>query len=222
MLSPEAARDKAMSLVELARKKGADAADAVYVGERSQSASVRLGQLEDVHRSEGEEVGLRVFAGRRNATDGAKRHRSHASDSDTGSFNAFVPLADEPSVEISRAALPSLPRTGPATGLGVDSGPATGLGADTGLVSGLGVDTGLISGLGADAGLVSGLGVDAGLGAGRGEGPQPTTRVSRRPGRPVAPFPSNPSTPAYGSVMQTVSGYGSAVPSAPAAASSRR
>ena len=68
MLSPDAARDKAMSLVELARKKGADAADAVYVGERSQSASVRLGQLEDVHRSEGEEVGLRVFAGRRNAT----------------------------------------------------------------------------------------------------------------------------------------------------------
>jgi PmbA protein len=68
MLSPDAARDRAASLVELARRKGADAADAVYVGERSQGVSVRLGALEDVHRSEGEEVGLRVFVGKRNAT----------------------------------------------------------------------------------------------------------------------------------------------------------
>jgi PmbA protein len=68
MLSPDAARDKAVSLVELARKKGADAADAVYGGERSQGVGVRLGALEDVHRSEGEEIGLRVFVGRRNAT----------------------------------------------------------------------------------------------------------------------------------------------------------
>jgi len=68
MLSPDAARDKAASIVELARKKGADAADAAYVGERSQGVSVRLGALEDVHRSEGEEIGLRVFVGQRNAT----------------------------------------------------------------------------------------------------------------------------------------------------------
>ena len=68
MLEPAAARDKAASLVELARKKGADASDAVYVGERSQGVSVRLGSLEDVHRSEGEEIGLRVFVGKRNAT----------------------------------------------------------------------------------------------------------------------------------------------------------
>src|ERR1700741_3655914 len=68
MLSPDAARDKAASLVELARKRGADTADAAYVGERSQGVSVRLGALEDVHRSEGEEIGLRVFVGRRNAT----------------------------------------------------------------------------------------------------------------------------------------------------------
>ncbi len=108
-------------------------------------------------------------------------------------------------MEIPRAALSSRPRTGPATGLGVDSGPATGFGADTGLVSGPGPDTGLVSGLGADPRLT----------AGRGEGSAQTTRVSRRPGRPVAPFPSNPSTPAYGSAMQTASGYGSAVTSAP-------
>ena len=68
MLSPAAARDRAASLVELARKQGADAADAAYVGERSQGVTVRLGALEDVHRSEGEEIGLRVFVGKRNAT----------------------------------------------------------------------------------------------------------------------------------------------------------
>jgi len=68
MLEPAAARDKAVSLVDLARRKGADAADAAYVGDRSQGVSVRLGKLEDVHRSEGEEIGLRVFVGTRSAT----------------------------------------------------------------------------------------------------------------------------------------------------------
>src|SRR5512139_1300467 len=68
MLSPDAARDRAVSLVDLARRKGADAADAAYVGDRSQGVSVRLGRLEDVHRSEGEEIGLRLFVGKRNAT----------------------------------------------------------------------------------------------------------------------------------------------------------
>ena len=68
MLNPQAARDQVAALVELARAKGADAADAVYVGERSQGVSVRLGALEDVHRSEGEEIGLRLFRGTRSAS----------------------------------------------------------------------------------------------------------------------------------------------------------
>jgi PmbA protein len=68
MLEPAAARDKAASLVDLARRRGADAADAAYVGERSQGVSVRLGALEDVHRSEGEEIGLRVFKGSKSAS----------------------------------------------------------------------------------------------------------------------------------------------------------
>ncbi|MGI8932087.1 MAG: TldD/PmbA family protein [Sphingomicrobium sp.] len=68
MLAPPAARDQVAALVDLARRKGADAADAVYVGERSQGVSVRLGALEDVHRSEGEEIGLRLFRGRRSAS----------------------------------------------------------------------------------------------------------------------------------------------------------
>ena len=68
MLDPASARDQANHLVDLARRKGADAADAVYVGDRSQGVTVRLGALEDVHRSEGEEVGLRLFRGRRSAS----------------------------------------------------------------------------------------------------------------------------------------------------------
>ena len=68
MLEPAAARDKVASLIELARRSGADASDAVYVGERSQGVNIRLGALEDVHRSEGEEIGLRVFRGRKSAS----------------------------------------------------------------------------------------------------------------------------------------------------------
>ena len=68
MLSPEQARDTAAALVERARTAGADAADAIYVGGRSQSVSVRMGALEDVGASEGEEIGLRVFRGSRSAS----------------------------------------------------------------------------------------------------------------------------------------------------------
>ena len=68
MLSPDAARDKVAALVEQARRAGADAADAIYSGERSTGVSVRLGELEDVNRSEGELVGLRLFVGRRSAS----------------------------------------------------------------------------------------------------------------------------------------------------------
>ena len=47
---------------------GADAADALYIGDGSTSVQVRLGALEDVERSEGEEIGLRLFVGRRSAS----------------------------------------------------------------------------------------------------------------------------------------------------------
>src|SRR5690349_1475019 len=68
MLPVEQAREYAESLVERARTSGADAADAVYVGSESQSVQVRLGELEHVDRSEGEEMGLRVFVGQRSAS----------------------------------------------------------------------------------------------------------------------------------------------------------
>jgi PmbA protein len=68
MQSPEQARRIAESLVERGVKAGATAADALYVGDRSSSVQVRLGQLEDISRAEGEQVGLRLFDGHRSAT----------------------------------------------------------------------------------------------------------------------------------------------------------
>ena len=68
MQSPEAARKIAESLVERGIAAGATAADALYVGDRSSSVQVRLGELEGVGRSEGKEVGLRLFVGQRSST----------------------------------------------------------------------------------------------------------------------------------------------------------
>jgi len=68
MLSISEAEQRAAALVERARKAGADAADAIYIADASTGVQVRLGALEDVERSEGEEIGLRFFTGRRSAT----------------------------------------------------------------------------------------------------------------------------------------------------------
>ncbi len=68
MLTVNAALTRLTDALAAARAAGADAADAIYVGDASTSVSVRLGALEDVGRSEGEEVGLRVFVGRRSAS----------------------------------------------------------------------------------------------------------------------------------------------------------
>ncbi len=68
MLTPEQARDRAADIVARARAAGADAADAVFAADASLEVSVRLGALEDVGRSESEELGLRVFVGQRSAS----------------------------------------------------------------------------------------------------------------------------------------------------------
>ena len=61
MLSLEAAQERALALLERARRAGADAGDAIYSADASESIQVRLGKLEDVERSESEHIGLRVF-----------------------------------------------------------------------------------------------------------------------------------------------------------------
>ncbi len=64
MITSQQAQDRCNALVERARKLGADAADAVYIGDASESIHVRLGKLEDVERAEGEHIGLRLFVSR--------------------------------------------------------------------------------------------------------------------------------------------------------------
>jgi len=54
-------------LIKAALKAGADAADAVAVDARSTGISWRDGALEDIERSEGEDIGLRVMFGKKQA-----------------------------------------------------------------------------------------------------------------------------------------------------------
>jgi PmbA protein len=54
-------------LLARARRAGADAADAMLVESSGESASWRLGKLENVERAESADLGLRVFIGRRQA-----------------------------------------------------------------------------------------------------------------------------------------------------------
>ncbi len=59
---------RAAELVDLARKAGADQADAVVVRGRPRSVSVRLGKVEGTESSESDDFSLRVFVGRRVAS----------------------------------------------------------------------------------------------------------------------------------------------------------
>lgn len=68
MLTSRQAAERATALVERATRAGADAADAIYVADASTAVQIRLGKLEDVGRSEGEEIGLRFFVGHRVAS----------------------------------------------------------------------------------------------------------------------------------------------------------
>jgi PmbA protein len=54
-------------LIARARKAGADAADAVLISGTSLSVARRLGETEHVERSEGQDLGLRVFVGQQAA-----------------------------------------------------------------------------------------------------------------------------------------------------------
>lgn len=68
MLSADESRAAVERLVERARRAGATAADGIYAARRSSGVEVRLGKVEQVDRSEGEEIGLRLFRGRRSAS----------------------------------------------------------------------------------------------------------------------------------------------------------
>ncbi|MFD1745851.1 TldD/PmbA family protein [Rhizobium helianthi] len=59
---------RAGDLIDLAKKAGADQADAVIVRSRSRSVSVRLGKVENTQSSESDDFSLRVFVGQRVAS----------------------------------------------------------------------------------------------------------------------------------------------------------
>jgi PmbA protein len=86
MLNAQQAEARAGALIHAARQAGADAADVLYAGDSSLGIQVRLGELEDVGRSEGEEIGLRVFVGQRSAS-------VSSSDLSTEALNALVERA---------------------------------------------------------------------------------------------------------------------------------
>jgi PmbA protein len=68
MLNVSEALERAQLLCDAATKAGADAADALFYCNASTSVSMRLGALEDVERSETQDISLRVFVGQRSAS----------------------------------------------------------------------------------------------------------------------------------------------------------
>lgn len=71
MLSSVDAQARCQALIQRAVQAGADAGDAVYIANASESVQVRLGALEDVERSESEQMALRVFVGGASASIGS-------------------------------------------------------------------------------------------------------------------------------------------------------
>ncbi len=67
MLDQTALSELAQRLVEAAKRAGADAADAIAVRGVSQGVEIREGKVEESERSEGDDIGLRVFVGKRQA-----------------------------------------------------------------------------------------------------------------------------------------------------------
>ena len=77
MRDEQQARELVERVIDEARSL-ADAADAVYVGSRSSAVQVRMGALEDVHRSESESIGVRLFVGQRSASVSTSDFAAHA------------------------------------------------------------------------------------------------------------------------------------------------
>src|ERR1700755_2893037 len=73
-------------LIRRARSAGADAADAVLVNGTSLAVACRQGKIEHLERSEGRDLGLRVFVGKRSAIVSSTSH-------DPAGFPALVERA---------------------------------------------------------------------------------------------------------------------------------
>ncbi|MEY4269298.1 MAG: hypothetical protein RLZZ58_514 [Pseudomonadota bacterium] len=120
MLSIDDALDRAQALCAAATKAGADAADALYYCDAASSVSMRLGKLEDVERSESQDISLRVFVGQRSAS-------VSTSDMDSSGLGALVDRC----VAMARQA-PDDPFAGLAPADRLMTGPAPDLDLDDG------------------------------------------------------------------------------------------
>jgi PmbA protein len=114
----------AQRLVEAARRAGADAADAVAVRGISQGVEVRDGRVEESERSEGDDVGLRVLVGKRQAVvstndvsgDGVARFAERAvamarvapDDKYVGLADASLLARDFPDLDLLDPKIPSI------------------------------------------------------------------------------------------------------------------
>lgn len=121
MIDSETALERSAELVARARKAGADAAEAVASAESSEGVSVRLGELEEVERSESESIGLRVFIGNRSASIRTSDFSSAAFDELVERAVAMARLAPQdeyaglaPEELLVRGALPELDLVDPA------------------------------------------------------------------------------------------------------------
>ncbi len=115
MLTNDHALERASDLVARAIKAGADAADAIYVASASTEVQVRLDALEDVQRSEGEDIGLRVFVGKQSASASSSDLSSDALNTLADRAVAMARLAPEdpyaglaPQDRLMTSALPDL------------------------------------------------------------------------------------------------------------------
>ena len=114
----------AQRLVEAAKRAGADAADAVAVRGVSQGVEVRDGRVEESERSEGDDVGLRVLVGQRQAVvstndvsgDGVSKLAERAvAMARVAPDDKYVGLADPALLAREFADLDLLDRTVPST-----------------------------------------------------------------------------------------------------------
>ncbi len=80
LLDQSALTDLAERLVSAARRAGADAADALALRAVSLAVEVREGAVEESERAEGDDIGLRVFVGRRQAVVSSNDNRADVSE----------------------------------------------------------------------------------------------------------------------------------------------
>ncbi len=126
LFDQSALTDRAERLVKAALARGADAADAVAVRSMSLSIEVREGAVEESERAEGDDLGLRVLIGRRQAVVSTNDLASDASvalaeravamarvapeDKFAGLADASLLARDFPDLDLLDPDLPSVPQ----------------------------------------------------------------------------------------------------------------